>query len=150
MHILSVGMIWPFLTHCNIILILIFDWSSNKKNDQLSQHTLPLYNAKLKGHVCHGTPNFLAIGVYSMLNEVFLSFLEYIASQLGITSQAFMCHLKITSVLIIKLCGQEIVWAKILINSWRNTSQGQWHKGSATSGKGSELESCHATEITCS
>ena len=26
-----------------------------------------------------------------------------------------MCHLKIISILIIKLCGQEKVWAKILL-----------------------------------
>ena len=49
-------------------------WDPNeaKKNDQLSQHTLSLYNTKLKGHVCHRTPNFLVVGVCSMLKGVSL------------------------------------------------------------------------------
>ena len=152
MLILSVGTIWPFLTDCNniiIILILIFYWSSSKKNDQLSQHTLPLYNTKLKGHVCHRTPNFLVVGVCSMLKGVNSLLPGVYCRSIADYIPGLHVPLKNNIHFNTKTLWTGDSFGKD-INSWRNTSQGQWGKGSATSGKGSELESCHATEITCS
>ena len=152
MLILSVGTIWPFLTDCNnyninINILLIFkqkEWPGI-----ISQHTLPLYNTKLKGHVCHRTPNFLVVGVCSMLKGV-NSLLPGVYCR-SIADYIPGLHVPLKNNIHF---NTKTLWTGDSFgkdtNSWRNTSQGQWGKGSATSGKGSELESFHATEITCS